>query len=119
MKYLLLLYTDKRVYEERSADENARLFDEYMAYSRRIHRSGNYVAGEGLEHASTAKTVRRRKGRRITTDGPFAETRELLGGFYLVEAKDLNEAIELASGIPAARTGKVEVRPIMPTPAIE
>jgi len=118
MKYLLLLYTDKRVYEERSAEDNARLFDEYMAYSRRIHRSGNYIAGEGLEHASTAKTVRRRDGKTLTTDGPFAETRELLGGFYLVEAKDLGEAIELASGIPAARTGKIEVRPVMPTPPV-
>ena len=119
MKYLLLLYTDRRVYEERTAEEKARLFDEYMAYSRRIHRSGNYIAGEGLEHASTAKTVRCRSGRTITTDGPFAETRELLGGFYLVEAKDLGEAIGLASGIPAARTGKIEVRPVMPTPPVE
>jgi hypothetical protein len=75
--------------------------------------------GEALQPVSTATTVRVKNGKTLTTDGPFAETREQLGGFYLVEAKDLDEAISLAKGIPSARTGSIEVRPIMPTPPVE
>jgi len=119
MKYLLLLYQDARILEGRSPEESARIYDEYMDYTSRIHRNGNYVAGEALQPISTARTVRQRNGKTLTTDGPFAETKEQLGGFYLVEAKDLDEAIKLASGIPAVRTGSVEVRPIMPTPPVE
>jgi hypothetical protein len=119
MKYLLLLYQDARILEGRSPEESARIYDEYMDYTSRIHRNGNYVAGEAPQPISTARTVRQRNGKMLTTDGPFAETKEQLGGFYLVEAKDLDEAIKLASGIPAVRTGSVEVRPIMPTPPVE
>jgi hypothetical protein len=78
-----------------------------------VKRSGNFLGGNGLEPTHTATTVRVRKGRVATTDGPFAETKEQLGGYYLLEARDLNEAIQLASKIPGARLGSVEVRPVM------
>ena len=119
MKYLLLLYQNERVWEGRSPEESARIFNEYMDYTRAIHRNGNYIAGEALQPVATATTVRQRNGKTLTTDGPFAETKEQLGGFYLVEAKDLDEAIELAGGIPAVRSGSIEVRPILPTPPVE
>jgi hypothetical protein len=116
MKYLLLIYNAETNWTSRSEAERAKIFDEYMAYTNRIHGSGNYIAGEALQPIATATTVRTRDGKTVTTDGPFAETREQLGGFYMVEAKDLDEAIELAKGIPAVRQGCIEVRPIMPTP---
>ena len=119
MKYLLLLYQNERIWEGRSPEESGRIFQEYMDYTRGIHRNGNYIAGEALAPIATATTVRQRNGKTLTTDGPFAETKEQLGGFYLVEAKDLDEAIKLAGGIPVVRTGSVEVRPIMPTPPVE
>jgi hypothetical protein len=118
MKYLLLLYQNERILEGRSPEESGRIFQEYMDYTRGIHRNGNYIAGEALQPVATATTVRQRNGKTLTTDGPFAETKEQLGGFYLVEAKDLDEAIKLAGGIPAVRTGSIEVRPIMPTPPV-
>ena len=90
-----------------------------MDYTSRIRKNGNYIAGEALQPVSTATTVRVKNGKTLTTDGPFAETREQLGGFYLVEAKDLDEAIDLAARIPSARVGTIEVRPIMPTPRPE
>ena len=119
MKYLLLLYQNERVWEGRSREESAKIFNEYMDYTKGIRRNGNYIAGEALQPVATATTVRQRNGKTLTTDGPFAETKEQLGGFYLVEAKDLDEAIKLAGGIPAVRTGSIEVRPIMPTPPID
>ena len=119
MKYLLLIYENEGNFANVSEAEQGRLFQEYMDYSRGIKKSGNYVSGEALQPIATATTVRKRNGKILTTDGPFAETKEQLGGFYLVEAKDLDEAIKLASGIPAVRTGSIEVRPIMPTPPIE
>ena len=119
MKYLLLLYQNERIWEGRSPEESGTIFQEYMDYTRGILRSGNYIAGEALQPVATATTVRQRNGKTLTTDGPFAETKEQLGGFYLVEAKDLDEAIKLAGGIPAVRSGSIEVRPIMPTPPVE
>jgi hypothetical protein len=119
MKYLLLIYDNEATFANLSQAEQLQIFEEYMDYSRRIKKDGNYVAGEALEPISTATSVRVKDGKTVTTDGPFAETREQLGGFYLVEAKDLDEAIKLATGIPAARTGTIEVRPIMPTPPID
>ena len=82
-------------------------------------RADNYIGGEALQPVATATTVRQRNGKTLTTDGPFAETKEQLGGFYLVDAKDLDEAIQLAGRIPAVRTGSVEIRPILPTPPVE
>ena len=116
MKYLLLIYENEASMAGLSEAEQGKIFEEYMDYTKRIRKNGNYVAGEALQPISTATTVRVKNGKTLTTDGPFAETREQLGGFYMVEAKDLDEAIALAAGIPAARTGSIEVRPIMPTP---
>lgn len=119
MKYLLLIYENEASMAGLSEAEQGKIFQEYMDYTSRIRKSGNYVAGEALQPISTATTVRVKNGKTLTTDGPFAETREQFGGFYLVEAKDLDEAIALAAGIPAVRTGSIEVRPIMPTPPPE
>lgn len=99
-----------------SEEKKGAVFEEYMKFTGDIRKAGNYVAGEALEPSTTATTVRVRNGKPVTTDGPFAETREQLGGFYLIEAKDLDEAIAIASRIPSARTGSIEVRAIMPTP---
>lgn len=119
MKYLLLIYENEAAFAAVPEAEQGRIFEEYMDYTRRIRKSGNHVAGEALQPVSTATTVRVKSGKTVTTDGPFAETREQLGGFYLVEARDLDEAIQLAAGIPASKTGSVEVRPIMPTPPVD
>ena len=119
MKYLLLIYENEGDFANVSEAEQGKIFQEYMDYSRGIKKAGNYIGGEALQPIATATTVRQRNGKTLTTDGPFAETKEQLGGFYLVEAKDLDEAIKLASGIPAVRTGSIEVRPIMPTPPID
>ena len=116
MKYLLLIYENEKSLAGLSEAEQGKIFQEYMDYTARIRKNGNYVAGEALQPVATATTVRVKNGKTLTTDGPFAETREQLGGFYMVEAKNLDEAIALASGIPAARTGSIEVRPILPTP---
>ncbi len=116
MKYLLLIYENEAVSSGLSEAEQGKIFQEYMDYTARIRKNGNYVAGEALQPVATATTVRVKNGKTLTTDGPFAETREQLGGFYMVEAKNLDEAIALASGIPAVRTGSIEVRPILPTP---
>jgi hypothetical protein len=118
MKYLLLIYESEASFTSLSEEERGRIFGEYMDYSKRIKKNGNYIGGEALEPVATATTVRVQNGKTITTDGPFAETREQLGGFFLVEAKDLDEAIALAAAIPGARTGSIEVRPIMPTPPV-
>jgi hypothetical protein len=119
MKYLLLIYESEAGFAGMSGEEQARIFEEYMVYTKNIKKSGNYIGGEALQAISTATTVRVKNGKTLTTDGPFAETREQLGGFYMVEAKDLDEAIQLAAGIPASRTGSIEVRPILPTPPID
>src|SRR5262245_21532733 len=113
MKYLLLIYQDEGSWLGLSEAEQGKLFEEYMTYTRNIKKDGNYLGGEALQPVATATTVRVRNGKTMTTDGPFAETSEQLGGYYLVEAKDLDEAISLARRIPAARHGSVEVRPIM------
>jgi hypothetical protein len=88
------------------------MFGEYMTYTQDIKASGHYKAGDALQPVATATTVRVRDGKTQVTDGPFAETREQLGGYYLVEAKDLDEATRIASRIPAAREGSIEIRPI-------
>jgi hypothetical protein len=119
MKYLLLIYENEANMSGLSEAEQGKIFEEYMTYTRGIRKDGNYIAGEALQPVSTATTVRVKAGKPVATDGPFAETREQLGGFYLVEAKDLDEAIKLAAGIPASRTGCIEVRPIMPTPPMD
>jgi hypothetical protein len=115
MKYLLLIYENESIAAAMSEADQGKVWGEYMTYTEDIRKSGQYVAGEALQPVATATTVRVKDGKTVSTDGPFAETREQLGGFYMVEAKDLDEAIALAARIPASRTGSVEVRPIMPT----
>ena len=112
MKYLCLIYEKEGAWATISKEEGDRIMGEYFTFTEDIRKSGHMVAGEALQPTSTATTVRIRNGKLGTTDGPFAETKEQLGGFYLVEAKDLNEAIQVASRIPAVKTGSIEVRPI-------
>jgi hypothetical protein len=113
MKYLCLIYDDEKMIADMSKADGDAFMGEYFAYTNDIKASGHYVAGEALQPVSTATTVRIRNGKVSTTDGPFAETKEQLGGYYLVEAKDLNEAIQVAQRIPSARLGSVEVRPVV------
>jgi hypothetical protein len=117
MQYLLLIYADEsKMKSATQADQNA-MFKEYGEFTASIVKSGNMRAGDALQPSSTATTVRVREGKTLTTDGPYAETREQLGGYYLVEATDLDEALKIAARIPGARTGSIEVRPIMQLPA--
>ena len=112
MQYILLIYTNETVYEQRGADAAAETFKEYMKLSAELRESGQMKLAERLESVTTATTVRVKDGKVLKTDGPFAETREQLGGFYLVEAKDHDEAVAIAARIPGARFGSVEVRPV-------
>jgi hypothetical protein len=118
MKYLCLIYGDQAEWAKMPKAESDKMGTEYYAYTGSIQRSGHYIGGNALQPTQTATTLRVRNGKLSTTDGPFAETKEQLGGYYLIEAKDLNDAIQVASKIPGARVGSVEVRPIMvlPTP---
>ena len=113
MQYLLLIYEREADWNAMNEKEKGTIFQEYMAFTQGIMKSGHHRAGDALQPVSTATTVRVRNGKTVTSDGPFAETREQLGGYYLVEAKDLDEAISIAARIPSARHGSVEVRPIM------
>jgi hypothetical protein len=113
VKYLCLIYDEEKKLAAMSKSETDAFMGEYAAFSKSIREAGQYVAGEALKPVNTASTVRVRNGKVSTTDGPFAETREQLGGFYYISARDLNEAIQIASRIPSARTGSIEVRPIM------
>jgi hypothetical protein len=113
MQYLLLIYDEEAKLNAMSEAESGAFLQAYGQFSREINQSGHYKAGEALTPVSTATTVRVREGKTLTTDGPFAETREQLGGFYLIEAKDLDEAIAIAAKIPSAKLGSIEVRPIM------
>jgi hypothetical protein len=115
MQYLLLIYDAEKTWETMPEAERNKIFEEYMTFTNDIKASGHYRAGEALEPVHTATTLRVRDGKPAITDGPFAETREQLGGYYLVEAKDLDEAAKIAARIPGARTGSIEIRPIMPT----
>jgi hypothetical protein len=113
MQYLLLIYRNENYMTEMSATDRQKLAGEYGAYTQSIIQSGHFKAGDGLQPTTTATTVRVRDGKTMTTDGPFAETREQLGGYYLVEAKDLDDAVALAARIPEAKRGSIEVRPVM------
>src|ERR671922_2671763 len=113
MKYLCLVYFEKDIWDTISQRESDAITEESLAYDEELLKQGHLIAAEALDSIYTATTVRVRNGKVSTTDGPFAETKEVLGGFYMIEAKDLNEAIQLAARIPGARYGSVEVRPIM------
>jgi hypothetical protein len=113
MKYLCLIYDEEKKLGAMSKSDADSMMGEYGAFTEGITKSGHYAAGEALQPVQTATTVRIRNGKVSTTDGPFAETKEQLGGFYLINARDLNDAIQVASKIPSARTGSIEVRPVM------
>jgi hypothetical protein len=113
MQYILLIYENEAEAKGRNKEESQRIWAEYMAFTGSVKESGHMRAGEPLESTATATTVRVKAGKTIRTDGPFAETREQLGGFYIVEAKDLDEAVGIAARIPTAKHGSIEVRPIM------
>ncbi|QPF93372.1 YciI family protein [Bradyrhizobium commune] len=113
MQYLLLIYRNEAELSKMTPADHQAMSAEYGTYTQSIVQSGHFKAGDGLQPTTTATTVRVRDGKTLTTDGPFAETREQLGGYYLVEAKDLDTAIALAARIPGARYGSIEVRPVM------
>jgi hypothetical protein len=113
MQYLLMIYRSEAELFKMTDADRQKMSAEYGSYTQSIIHSGHFKAGDGLQPSTTATTVRVRDGKVLTTDGPFAETREQLGGYYLVEAKDLDEAIGLAARIPGAKAGSIEVRPIM------
>jgi hypothetical protein len=112
MQYLLLIYEDEALMADRAGTDPTFLAD-YGSFTKRIVESGEMNAGEALKPTSTATSVRVRNGDILLTDGPFAETREQLGGFYMVTADNLDRAIEIAAQIPSAKYGTIEVRPVM------
>lgn len=114
MEYLLMIYDNEANYAKMTQAEHATMTQEYGGFTQSIQQSGNFRAGKQLQPVATASTVRVRNGKPQVTDGPFAETREQLGGFYWIEAKDLDEALAIAGRIPSARSGSIEVRPIVP-----
>ena len=113
MQYLLMIYRSEAELFKMSDAERQKMTTEYGTFTQSIIQSGQFKAGDGLQPSTTATTVRVREGKVLTTDGPFAETREQLGGYYLVEAKDLDTALAIAARIPCATYGSIEVRPVM------
>ena len=113
MKYALTIYNDESSREDASPEEMAAISQAYMNLTKMMEAKAVLVAGEGLYPTPTATTVRVRDGERSVSDGPFAETKEQLGGFYVLDCKDLDEAIEWAAQIPGAQSGSVEIRPVM------
>jgi hypothetical protein len=110
MRYMLLIYTDEQAWTEA---ERQHCFEESTALAHQLKANGQYLATAPLQPVATATSVQVRDGRRLVTDGPFAETREQLGGYFLIDAKDLDEAIGIAASIPGARKGTVEIRPVL------
>jgi hypothetical protein len=115
MRYMLLIYGDEQAWTD---GERERCYQESTALAHELRSKGQYLATAPLQPVSTATSVRVRNGRRVVTDGPFAETREQLGGYYLLEANNLDEVIEIAGRIPGARKGTVEIRPVMEIPGL-
>src|ERR1700726_4734643 len=113
MQYLLMIYSNQAEVSKMDAATSQKMLEEYGAFTQSIIQSGHFKAGDGLQPTTTATTVRVREGKTLTTDGPFAETREQLGGYYLIDAKDLDTALGIAARIPGAKAGSIEVRPVM------
>ena len=113
MRYLCLIYDDEKKVATMPENESNAFMGEYFAFTQGIRTSGHYLAGDALQPVQSATTVRVRNGKVTTTDGPFAETKEQLGGFYMIKARDLNDAIQVAAKIPSAKIGSVEVRPVV------
>jgi hypothetical protein len=116
MQYLLLIYSDEKRWEHLSEEERGPRLQEWFAYTDELREAGALVAGDALQPTSTATTVQYKEGETLTTDGPFAETKEQLGGYYLVEVESIDEALEWASKMPIGPGGKVEVRPTVQFP---
>jgi len=113
MQYLLLIYLEESRWERLGDPEQQKIYAQYRELIGDLERAGKFLGGHELQPTSTAKTVRLRNGRKSVTDGPFAETKEQLGGYFLVEANDLDEAMVMAARIPSAATGAIEIRPVM------
>lgn len=113
MKYICLVYFEPSIWDHISESEMHTLTDESQAYDKHLMNTGHYIHAEALQSVNTATTIRVRDGRTSVTDGPFSETKEVLGGFILVEAKDLDAAMQIAAKIPLARYGSIEIRPIL------
>jgi hypothetical protein len=114
MQYMLLIYDNEKAFANLSRDQLGRVMQDYGEFTQGIVKSGHFRAGSQLQPTSTATTVREKSGQAVTVDGPFAETKEQLGGYYLVECKDLDEALAIAKRIPSVRSGSIEVRPLVP-----
>ena len=119
MKYMLLIYHDEHAWNRHTEAERQQIYGEYRQLIQELETGGKYLAGDQLQPATTANSVRVRDGRQLVTDGPFAETREQLGGFFLIDAHNVDEANRIAARIPSARTGTVEVRPVVETAAAQ
>jgi hypothetical protein len=119
MRFLLLIYDDESGSDDATPEQFAAMLAEYEAYDRTVQEAGVFVSGEGLQPTATARTVRVRDGAPLYTDGPFAETREQLGGYYVLECADFDEAMRWAEKIPGAASGCVEVRPVIDYAAFE
>jgi len=117
MKYILLIYGNEKDWGALTPAQVQGRMGEYRVFTQSIQASGHMLGGDRLDSVSTATTVRVQDGKVVTTDGPYAETKEQLGGYYLIEAKDIDEAIEIAARLPGAKYGAVEVRPVPPMPA--
>jgi len=115
MKYMLLVYGDEQAWDEA---EREQCYQDSAQIAHEIKATGQYLAAAPLHPVATATSVRVRDGKRLVTDGPFAETREQLGGYFIIDVKDLDEAIEIAGRLPSARLGTVEIRPIMEIPGL-
>ena len=113
MKYLCAVYLEPNALQSLSASELAKLNRDSLDYDKDLAKKGNFIAASALQPQRTAKTVRHRDGKTLVTDGPFAETREVLGGFILIEARDMDEAVRIAENIPVGKFGSIEVRPEM------
>ena len=112
MKYMLLIYHEEQAWNGLNEQERQKIYAEYGKFTQEIMASGHHLAGSELHPCSTATSVRVRDGKQLATDGPFAETKEQLGGYYLIEASNLDEAIGIAARIPSAQSGTIEVRPV-------
>jgi hypothetical protein len=113
MQYMLLIYNDPHGWESMSEAERGEIYNAYGTFTAELQASGKMVAGDALQATDTATSVRVRDGETLTTDGPFAETKEVLGGYYLIDVESLDEALEWGSKVPGARYGTIEVRPVV------
>ena len=113
MQYMLLIYDQEKILQGLPEEERNAFMGDYFAYTNELKEAGAYVAGDALQPIGTATTVRVRDGEQLLTDGPFAETKEQLGGYYLVEVESIDDAIKWAAKIPSSRYGSIEVRPVM------